>query len=134
MKKVVLVMLAAVGLTGCEATNPGARLVNLLVTDTLQTPSERIASESAADDASCRQYGASPGTDAYTNCRVQMAQMRQQRKIAASQAQAAQMQELQGQMAASQAALAAQMAAMAPPAPQHCTTTYFGSQAQTNCN
>ncbi|RBB96821.1 hypothetical protein C3E97_029915 [Pseudomonas sp. MWU12-2115] len=30
------------------------------------------AAKSAADDAKCRSYGATPGTDAYVNCRVQL--------------------------------------------------------------
>jgi hypothetical protein len=30
------------------------------------------AAKTAADDAKCRSYGATPGTDAYVNCRVQL--------------------------------------------------------------
>lgn len=30
------------------------------------------------DDATCQSYGAQPGTDRYTNCRLQVAQQRQQ--------------------------------------------------------
>jgi hypothetical protein len=137
-------IVGALGLTGCEATTR-ERLVNLNDTGRMQTNAERNASESAADDAACRQYGALPGTDAYTNCRLQMAQMRQQRRIAHEQAVAVMMQGMDAEMAATAQANAAAMqananAAAAAPMPnllagsQHCTTTFFGNQAQTNCH
>jgi len=33
----------------------------------------KIAAENAADDAQCRNYGAAPGTEAYTECRMMIA-------------------------------------------------------------
>jgi hypothetical protein len=140
MKQVLLIGLAALGLSGCEATNPGARLVNLAVTGTLQTPSEARAINNAYDDGQCQGYGAQPGTDAYTNCRLQLAQMRQQRRIAASQAADASLSAMMAtNQAQLQATMAASQAAAAAPVPdllagrQHCTTTLYGLQAQTNC-
>jgi hypothetical protein len=42
----------------------------------MQRPGERQAAQRAADDAKCREFGFTPGTDAYGNCRLQLEQSR----------------------------------------------------------
>lgn len=41
---------------------------------------QQIAADAASDDASCRSYGAEPGTPIYVQCRLQKDQLREQEK------------------------------------------------------
>lgn len=43
----------------------------------------------AADDAKCRQYGFTPGTEGYGNCRLQLDQIRATKQAAAASEQVA---------------------------------------------
>jgi len=52
MKKIVLLVGAAVLLAGCQTTSPEVRLAN--------------------QNATCAGYGFKPGTDAFANCMMQM--------------------------------------------------------------
>jgi hypothetical protein len=108
----------------------------LLLTGCL-TQEEREARIDGADNDRCIGYGAQPGTSAYTQCRMQLAQMRQQTTVAQTA--------LLGQMIQNNQAVAAQQQAQQqqslravvqplPPAPTNCLTSYVGNQAYTQCH
>jgi hypothetical protein len=103
----------------------------------------------AADNKTCVSYGFRKGTDGFAQCRLQLAQQRENQQAAAEQAALAEEANQQVAQANQQAAAraeeqrrAAQIDAVArallPPAPTysgptHCNTTYMGITAQTNC-
>lgn len=102
----------------------------------------QIAAADAADASRCASYGAQPGTPAYTECRIQLTQMRQQAAIATQAQQTA----IIGQMIQNNQAAAAQQQLQQqqnlraviqplPPSPMqtNCTTSYIGNQAYTHC-
>ncbi|MGO9399731.1 MAG: hypothetical protein ACLP19_18090 [Xanthobacteraceae bacterium] len=102
----------------------------------------QIAAADAADANRCANYGAQPGTPAYTQCRMQLTQMRQDAAIATQAQQTA----ILGQMIQNnQAALAQQQAQQqqnlqnvvrplpTPSMQTNCTTSYVGNQAYTRC-
>lgn len=87
----------------------------------------------ARDDAVCQSYGAAYGTPQYTDCRMRVAQQRQQ----AVQAAFAQMNEnLRQQQEANQRAMETYMQATKPaPMPTNTTTTCTRTSATTvSCN
>ena len=90
--RVVLAVVVGLGLAGC------------------QTP-EMKAAEQASNDQTCRSYGAKPGSDTYVQCRLQMDQMNQQRRIARSQ---------------QLSAISAQLNAASQPQNVSCTRTLTG--------
>jgi len=86
----------------------------------------------AHDDAQCRSYGAYPGSQPYFQCRMTLAQMRNQSEEA-QKARIAQFLMATQAYAAQQRAAQAQM--LNSPAPStNCTTSYIGTQAYTHCN
>lgn len=46
------------------------------------TAAEQDAQHASSEDARCRSFGAKPGTDAYTSCRVQLSNQRNAVKAA----------------------------------------------------
>lgn len=75
--------------------------------------SEELAT---ADDQQCRSYGAAPGSDAYIQCRMTIANQREADRRAYSRA-----------------IVAAQLSRPTPQ-PRQCTTIRVGSTLQTTCN
>ena len=63
--RAVLAVLVGLGLAGCQTA-------------------EMKAAEQAANDQTCRSFGARPGSDIYIQCRLQMSQMNQQSRDAES--------------------------------------------------
>ena len=70
MVRIAMCLLLGVALAGC-------------------TSSERSAQIAANEDAACQSYGFKPGSDAYVNCRTQLAATRQQLAAAKVHAKAA---------------------------------------------
>jgi predicted esterase YcpF (UPF0227 family) len=98
----------------------------------------QIEAADAADANRCSSYGAQPDTPAYTQCRMQLTQMRQDAAMAAQARQAA----IVGQAIQGSQAIAAQqqqnMRAVVQPlppqvTPTNCTPSYIGNQAYTHC-
>lgn len=87
--------------------------------------------QAAKDDAQCQSYGATPGSDAYVNCRVQL-----DKTVTDLQAQA----EKERRQSIVKM-LNSQSQQYQQPAPQpyvipkqtHCTSTAFGQTVNTNC-
>ena len=81
--KYIALLLSAGAVWGCQSTDPGAKLAcanaGLIqqfsgVCD--KVIADRAAANNAADDATCRSYGAMIGTDIYVQCRVGLVQAR----------------------------------------------------------
>jgi hypothetical protein len=75
------------------------------------------------DDARCTNYGATPGTDAYVNCRLQLSQMRQQA-----------IQQLLNRPAYVSPYTPVPVLTLQTPHSSNCITNFVGSYAYTNCN
>jgi hypothetical protein len=102
----------------------------------IEAQMDRADAVDAADASRCNSYGAPPGTPAYTQCRIQLAQMRQQAQ--------AQQTALIGQAIQNNQTMAIQQQALQqqnlqnvvrplPPPQTNCTTSYIGNQAYTHC-
>lgn len=94
----------------------------LALTACQQTP-EQIAAQGAQDDATCQSYGAKQGTDAYVNCRTQMATEHQQEAGNERRLRRA-MLFTAGQNLMNQPP---------PPRPVSCTSSAMGGFVTTNC-
>ncbi|MEP0150015.1 hypothetical protein [Roseibium sp.] len=80
-----------------------------------QTP-EQMA---AADDQTCRSYGANPGSDAYMACRLQQQRLRADEDLRFRQGMAALGQQMQAQNQ--------------PPRIVNCTSSRMGNYVNTSC-
>lgn len=107
MPRVLLAIMLASCLSAC-ATGP--------------TPAQ-IA---AADDASCQSYGASPGSDAYYQCRMAKDQQRQQARAALAAA-------ILSRPAPQPYYLPPPAPVVAAPRPLNCTSMPVGSMVSTQC-
>ena len=90
-----------------------------------------------ADNDRCVSYGNQPGTPAYSQCRMQLAQMRQQTAIAQTAAVSQMLQNNQAIAAQQQAQQQQNLRAVVqplPPPPVNCLTSYVGNQALTQCH
>ena len=61
----------ATGLIAWDDCLPGTKVYEIRQ-QSLKNLSEAKAEKDYMDDAKCRSYGATPGSDAYVNCRVQL--------------------------------------------------------------
>jgi hypothetical protein len=105
-----IAIFSALALAGCES----------------QTElNQRAAALEAQQDSTCRSWGAQPGTEAYTNCRVQLAQMEEQRRAAVLQA-------YQANRANRQPALEPPTQTRLPETTR-CTSQRIGNQVETVC-
>lgn len=68
------VLFGVLGLGGCGLTP--------------QPETQLAVQQASADDATCKSYGAQPGSDAYVGCRTNLANVRAQQNMANTQAAA----------------------------------------------
>lgn len=116
MKALLLLGAAAVLLSGCVSAEDRMR--------------QAQAVEDQRDET-CQSWGASPGTDQYYECRRTLYQQGQQDE---AQKRALVMQYMMNQQQYQYHPAPLMAPVMQPPSPQvHCTTSYVGDQAYTNC-
>lgn len=102
--RIAMLAVVCVGLAGCEGS---------IASDAMKGP-QVLAQQ---DDGQCRSYGASPGSDAYTQCRMMIAQQRETRHESRRRGM-----------------LAAAIAMQPPPSrPVNCTSTGYGNVVNTSC-
>jgi hypothetical protein len=79
-------------LSGCSASDGSPMSFDGSLTgamNELAEPGSTLKNRQKADDAKCREFGFTPGTDGYGNCRLQLEQIRATNNAAAIQARAA---------------------------------------------
>ena len=64
----VIALVALAGLSACQSLTP-------------EEIAAREAAIEAAEDAECRSFGATPGSDAYVDCRLRLSEMAQTERI-----------------------------------------------------
>ena len=143
MHRFLLVVGIAVFLTGCANSDPA--LDSAAIIRNSVRAANASYNQNAADNNTCVSYGAKPGTDLYTECRLKLAQMHQDQDLAvAQQNQEAQQAEQSRRLAIVQAIVANQRASI-PPVPYNpippipltpqlnCSTMTAGNQTYTHC-
>lgn len=101
----LLIVLCGLALSGCISPERQA---------------EMKAAADARNDATCRGYGARPGSDAYVNCRLTIDQANEAQSRRASAESGRQLQAIGQQMMTGQPSV-------------RCTSNTFGTQTTTNC-
>jgi hypothetical protein len=94
---------------------------------------ERAAALDAKQDATCRSYGATPGTDSYTQCRLSLNAQQQQQQAAILGMAIQNNQVMAAQQAQQQQNLRAVVQPLPPSTQTNCATSYIGNQAYTHC-
>ncbi|HEY2071661.1 MAG TPA: hypothetical protein VGG48_19030 [Rhizomicrobium sp.] len=120
MRQFLIMSLAVIALSGCISPEEQAAAYR-----------SQVAAADAADNSRCLSYGTQPGTSAYTQCRMQLTQLRAQ---AAQQDQDRRAALISAYLAGHQNPPPATFYPIPTTPTTNCTTTYIGNQAYTNCH